>query len=141
METEWLMDGFVVVNRNGELKLVIMAKDTFNEYFRIRKPNGEKDIEKEYFGTDIQNCETEAIMIRKLKNPAEIVKLCESANKPFPIIRNGYDELYVMSYKEYLRRKGIITVIDIIQLENYRCFEKTQIKLKKIAVFVEKNKN
>lgn len=47
----------VVVNRNGELKLVIMAKDTFNEYFRIRKPNGEIDIEKEYFATNIQNCE------------------------------------------------------------------------------------
>lgn len=43
------------------------------------------------------------------KNPAEIVKLCESTNKPFPIIRNGYDELYVMSCKEYLRRKAIIT--------------------------------
>ena len=27
---------------------------------------------------------------------------------PFPIIRNGYDELYVMSYKEYLRRKAAI---------------------------------
>ena len=38
----------VVVNRNGELKLVIMTKDIFNEYFRIRKPNGELDIEKEY---------------------------------------------------------------------------------------------
>ena len=101
----------VVVNRNGELKLVIMAKDTFNEYFRIRKQNGEIDIEKEYFATNIQNCETEAIMIRNLKNPAEIVKLCESTNKSFPIIRNGYDELYVMSYKEYLRRKAIITFV------------------------------
>ncbi len=30
-------------------------------------------------------------------------------------------------------------MIDIIQLENYRCFEKTQIKLKEIAVFVGKN--
>lgn len=38
----------VVVNRNGEVKLVIMTKDIFNEYFRIRKPNGELDIEKEY---------------------------------------------------------------------------------------------
>ena len=38
----------VVVNRNGELKLVIMTKDIFNEYFRIRKPKGELDIEKEY---------------------------------------------------------------------------------------------
>ena len=38
----------VVGNRNGELKLVIMTKDIFNEYFRIRKPNGELDIEKEY---------------------------------------------------------------------------------------------
>ena len=38
----------VVVNRNGELKLVIMTKDIFNEYFRIRKQNGELDIEKEY---------------------------------------------------------------------------------------------
>ena len=37
-----------MVNRNGELKLVIMTKDIFNEYFRIRKPNGELDIEKEY---------------------------------------------------------------------------------------------
>lgn len=100
-----------MVNRNGELKLVIMAKDTFNEYFRIRKTNGEIDIEKECFATNIQNCETEAIMIRNLKNPAEIVKLCESTNKLFPIIRNGYDELYVMSYKEYLRRKAIITFV------------------------------
>ena len=48
-------------------------------------------------------------MIKELKNPAEIVKLCESINKPFPIIRNGYDELYVMSYKEYLRRKAVMT--------------------------------
>lgn len=101
----------VVVNRNGELKLVIMTKDIYNEYFRIRKANGEIDIEKEYFGTNIQNCEIEAIMIRKLKNPAEILKLCESSNKPFPIIRNGYDELYVMNYKEYLRRKAIITFV------------------------------
>lgn len=38
----------VVVNRNGELKLVIMTKDIFNEYFRIKKANGELDIEKEY---------------------------------------------------------------------------------------------
>ena len=38
----------VVVNRNGEIKIVIMTKDIFNEYFRIRKPNGELDIEKEY---------------------------------------------------------------------------------------------
>ena len=30
---------------------------------------------------------------------------------PFPIIRNGYDELYVMSYKEYLRRKAVITLV------------------------------
>ena len=30
-------------------------------------------------------------------------------------------------------------MIDIIQLENYRCFEKTQIKLKEIVVFVGKN--
>ena len=101
----------VVVNRNGELKLVIMTKDIFNEYFRIRKANGELDIEKEYFGTNIQNIETEAIMIRELKNPAEIVKLCESANKPFPIIRNGYDELYVMSYREYMRRKALIMLV------------------------------
>lgn len=36
----------VVVNRNGGLKSVIMTKDIFNEYFRIRKPNGELDIEK-----------------------------------------------------------------------------------------------
>ena len=36
----------VVVNRNGEIKIVIMTKDIFNEYFRIRKPNGELDIEK-----------------------------------------------------------------------------------------------
>ena len=34
----------VVVNRNGEIKIVIMTKDIFNEYFRIRKPNGELDI-------------------------------------------------------------------------------------------------
>ena len=38
----------VVVNRNGELKLVIMTKDIFNEYFRIRKANGKLDIKKEY---------------------------------------------------------------------------------------------
>lgn len=101
----------VVVNRNGELKLVIMTKDIFNEYFRIRKPNGELDIEKEYFGANIQNIETVAIMIKELKNLAEIVKLCESTNKPFLIIRNGYDELYVMSYKEYLRRTAIITFV------------------------------
>lgn len=30
-------------------------------------------------------------------------------------------------------------MIDIIQLENYRCFEKTQIKLKEVSVFVGKN--
>ncbi len=72
-----------MLGANGELKLVIMTKDTFNEYFRIRRPNGEIDIEKEYFGTNIQNCETEAIMIRILKNPAEIVKLCESTIKMF----------------------------------------------------------
>ncbi len=30
---------------------------------------------------------------------------------PFPIIRNGYDELYVMSYKEYMRRKAVITFV------------------------------
>ncbi|MBE5885911.1 MAG: hypothetical protein E7284_05840 [Lachnospiraceae bacterium] len=53
----------VVVNRNGELKLVIMTKDIFNEYFRIRKPNGELDIEKEYFGIKNQNYELEAITI------------------------------------------------------------------------------
>ncbi len=30
---------------------------------------------------------------------------------PFPIIRNGYDELYVMSYREYMRRKTVITFV------------------------------
>ncbi len=73
----------VVVNRNGELKLVIMTKDIFNEYFRIRK----------------------------LKNPAEIVRICESIDMLFSIIRNGYDELYVMSYREYMRRKTVITFV------------------------------
>ena len=101
----------VVVNRNGELKLVIMTKDIFNEYFRIRKPNGELDIEKEYFGINNQNSELEAITIQKLKNPAEIVRICESIDMPFPIIRNGYDELYVMSYREYMRRKAVITFV------------------------------
>ncbi len=101
----------VVVNRNGELKLVIMTKDIFNEYFRIRKQNGELDIEKEYFGINNQNSELEAITIQKLKNPAEIVRICENIDMPFPIIRNGYDELYVMSYKEYLRRKAVITLV------------------------------
>ena len=55
-----------MVNRNGELKLVIMTKDIFNEYFRIRKANGELDIEK-YFGIKNQNYELEAITIQKLK--------------------------------------------------------------------------
>ena len=87
-----------------------MTKDIFNEYFRIRKPNGELDIEKEYFGINNQNYELDAITIQKLKNPAEIVRICESIDMPFPIIRNGYDELYVMSYKEYLRRKTIINI-------------------------------
>ena len=100
-----------MVNRNGELKLVIMTKDIFNEYFRIRKPNGELDIEKEYFGINNQNYELDAITIQKLKNPAEIVRICENIDMPFPIIRNGYDELYVMSYKEYLRIKAVITLV------------------------------
>ncbi len=81
----------VVVNRNGELKLVIMTK--------------------EYFGIKNQNYELEAIAIQKLKNPAEIVRICESIDMPFPIIRNGYDELYVMSYREYMRRKAVITFV------------------------------
>ena len=98
----------VVVNRNGELKLVIMTKDIFNEYFRIRKPNGELDIE---IGINNQNYELEAITIQKLKNPAEIVRICESIDMPFPIIRNGYDELYVMSYREYMRRKAVIMFV------------------------------
>lgn len=99
----------VIVNRNGELKLVIMTKDVFQQYFRIRKPNGEIDIEKEYFRTGNQDYIKDAIMIKELKNPAEIVRICESSNLPFPVIRNGYDELYVMSYAEYLRRKEIIS--------------------------------
>jgi len=51
------------------------------------------------------------ITIQKLKNPAEIVRICENIDMLFPIIRNGYDELYVMSYKEYLRRKAVITLV------------------------------
>ena len=38
----------VVVNRNGELKLVIITNDIFNKYFRIRKTNGKVDVEMEY---------------------------------------------------------------------------------------------
>lgn len=83
----------------------------FNEYFRIRKANGEIDIEREYFETKNQNYESDAIKIGELKNPAEIVRICESIDMPFPIIRNGYDELYVMSYREYMRRKAIITFV------------------------------
>ena len=103
----------VIVNRNGELMLVIMTRDVFGQYFRIRKPNGEIDIEKEYFQKGNQNYLRNVIMIKELKNPAEIVRICESANIPFPVIRNGYDELYVMSYAEYLRRKAIISNIQM----------------------------
>lgn len=39
----------VIVNRNGELKLVVITRDIFNEYFRIIKANGKIDIEKELF--------------------------------------------------------------------------------------------
>ena len=67
--------------------------------------------EKEYFGINNQNSELEAITIQKLKNPAEIVRICESVDMPFPIIRNGYDELYVLSYREYMRRKAVITFV------------------------------
>ncbi len=101
----------VVVNRNGELKLVIMTKDIFNEYFRIRKANGELDNEKEYFQVENQEHISDVILIRQLKKPAQILCKCESIDKPFPILRNGYDELYVMSYKEYLRRKSIISIL------------------------------
>ena len=51
------------------------------------------------------------IPLSSLKDTTGIVELCESTNKPFPIIRNGYDELYVMSYREYMRRKALITFV------------------------------
>lgn len=57
----------VMVNRNGELKLVIMTKDIFNEYFRIRKPNGKIDIEKEYFHVKNNDYYLEVILINELK--------------------------------------------------------------------------
>ena len=79
--------------------------------FGLENQTENLDIEKEYFGINNQKSELEAIMIQKLKNPAEIVRICESIDMPFPIIRNGYDELYVMSYKEYLRRKAVISFV------------------------------
>ena len=49
--------------RSGLDRKIKKNKDDFNEHFRIRKPNGELDIEKEYFGINNQNYELEAITI------------------------------------------------------------------------------
>lgn len=61
----------VVVNRNGELKLVIMTKDIFNEYFHVKN--------KEYY--------LDVILINKFKKPAQVVCKCESINKEYCLIR------------------------------------------------------
>ncbi len=49
------------------------------------------------------------IPLSSLKDTTGIVELCKKAGEPVVVNRNGYDELYVMSYVEYLRRKEIIS--------------------------------
>lgn len=65
------------------------------------------------------------IPLSSLKDTTGIVELCKKAGEPVVVNRNGELklvimikdifglELYVMSYKEYLRRKAVITLVEL----------------------------
>ena len=94
----------VIVNKNGEMTLTIMGRDVYTKFFRLRRSDGTIDVEEELRRESGKNGDICQLLIKDLKRPAEVVKLCEMVNEAIPIIRNGYDVLYVMSYKEYRKR-------------------------------------
>ena len=51
------------------------------------------------------------IPLSSLKDTTGIVELCNKMGEPVVVNRNGDDELYVMSYREYMRRKAVITYV------------------------------
>ena len=93
----------VVANKNGDPKLVLMSREVYETQMGMVTDDAYVNMWR-----DVELV-AEPVLIRTFNNPAEMVRICEAVKGQIvPVLRNGVDELYVMTYETYRLQKDYL---------------------------------